>query len=375
MVVPDLAPESGGPAENVPRLAQALAALGLQVELHWQGSPKGGGTLATLASAVESREARPAPPRRLGRSPEMLRLLRASKADLVHAHCLWMLPLGYAARAASTRGVPLVISPRGMLAPWSLQRSRWKKRIARTFLHRGAFEQAAGWHATSEQEANDIRTLGMDAPVCTAPNGIEPSPPGADAAQATYLQRAPELRSRRVLLFYSRFHSKKRVLELVRDFGTLAPEYPLWHLLAVGIPEEYSVERVRNEAIRLGIADRVTVLDGRGMPKPYALAELCVLPSHDENFGRVVAEALAAGVPVVTTTRTPWPGIATVAAGGWVPLEAIPAELARLMSQSPAELRAAGERGRQWVMETFDWKTVAITMARFYQSLLDGPRR
>jgi glycosyltransferase involved in cell wall biosynthesis len=374
MVVPDLAPSSGGPAENVPRLAEAVAGFGVQVELHWQGSAEDR-TVTPLASAVENRVAGPARPRTLGRSPEMRRRLRESKADLIHAHCLWMLPLGYAAEAARVQSVPLVISPRGMLAPWSLRRSPWKKRAARALLHRGAFQQAAGWHATSDQEARDVLSLGTGAPVCTAPNGIEPSTPMDSVARTAYLERAPELRDRRVLLFYSRFHSKKRVLELLRDFAGLAPTHARWHLLAVGIPEEYSVDRLRGEAARLGIPDRVTVLDGRTLPKPYGLAELYVLPSHDENFGRVVAEALAAGVPVIATRGTPWSGIATADAGAWVTLEEIPAALSGFMSRSTDELRAAGERGRGWVLGAFDWKTIAGTMVAFYESLLRGARR
>jgi glycosyltransferase involved in cell wall biosynthesis len=373
MVVPDLAPSSGGPAENVPRLARALADTGMKVELHWLAGQAP--APPTMGPLVETREARPTWPRRLGRSPEMGRNLGASEADVVHAHCLWMLPLHYAATAARVRGVPFVISPRGMLAPWSLQRSRWRKRAARFLLHPGAFEQAAGWHATSDQEAADIRSQGFRGAICTAPNGIEPSPMADTSTPAVYLERAPELRGRRILLFYSRFHSKKRVLELVRDFATIASNHPAWHLLAVGIPEEYSVERVRSEAVRLGIANRVTVLDGRELPKPYAIAELCALPSHDENFGRVVAEALAAGLPVLTTRGTPWSGIATAGAGGWVALEEVPTELARLMSQTPAELRASGERGRRWVLETFDWRNIARTMVRFYEALLAGGPR
>jgi glycosyltransferase involved in cell wall biosynthesis len=374
MVVPDLAPASGGPAQNVPRLAQALAGIGVQVELHWQRS-SGDATAVSLAPAVAAREAAPARPRRLGRSPEMRRHLRESDADLIHAHCLWMLPLGYAAEAARARHLPLVISPRGMLAPWSLRRSPWKKRAARALLHRGAFDQAAGWHATSDQEAQDIRRLGTGAPVCTAPNGIEPSAPMEPAAREVYLERAPELRDRRVLLFYSRFHSKKRILELLRDFATLTATHPRWHLLAVGIPEEHSVERIRGEAARLGVSERVTVLDGRELPKPYGLAELYVLPSHDENFGRAVAEALAAGLPVVTTRGTPWSGVAAADAGAWVTLEDIPTALGGLMSRSPGALHAAGERGRDWVLAAFDWKSIAGAMATFYESLLRGGRQ
>ena len=371
-MVPNLAPSSGGPAENVPRLATALAEEGLQVELHWEASAAGEEPPVLPGTSVESREARPAWPRRLGRSPEMMRHLLASKAEIVHAHCVWMLPLGYAARSARERGVPLVISPRGMLAPWALRRSRLKKTAARLLVHRGAFEQAAGWHATSEQEADDVRALGFTTPICVAPNGIEAASVARDDAVRVYLHLAPELRGRRVLLFYSRFHSTKRILELIRDFSHLSARHSSWHLLAVGIPEEYSVERIMAEASRNGVSSRVTALDGRTLPKPYPLAELFVLPSHVESFGRVVAEALAAGVPVITTIRTPWAGLREVEAGACVPLDEVETALGEAMSRDTTELRVAGARGQQWVAERFSWTRTARVLTDFYEGLVSG---
>jgi glycosyltransferase involved in cell wall biosynthesis len=374
LVVPSLAPSSGGPAENVPRLATALANEGVRVELHWEGSAAGEAPPVVPEAPVESRKASPAWPHRLGRSPEMMRQLLASRAEIVHAHCVWMLPLGYAARSARKRRVPLVISPRGMLAPWSLQRSRLKKSAARLLVHRGAFLQAAGWHATSEQEADDIRALGFTAPICIAPNGIESPSHSTDDAKRAYGELAPELRGRRVLLFYSRFHSTKRILELVRDFSRLAPSNPSWHLLAVGIPEEYSVDRIKAEGLRYQVSDRMTVLDGRTLPKPYALAHLFVLPSHVESFGRVVAEALAAGLPVVTTKGTPWEGLITAGAGSWVPLEGVPTALAEFMSRNEGDLQRAGELGREWVEGRFSWAHSARLLAAFYEDMLRGQR-
>jgi glycosyltransferase involved in cell wall biosynthesis len=370
LVVPDLAVSSGGPAANVPRLGAALARLGVDVELH---------TVGAVPAVEEPRlrcvGAAPAWPRRLARSPELLRGLRHARAELVHAHCLWQRPLGYAARVAREQGLPLVISPRGMLDPWPLRRSRLRKLLARLVVHPGAFRRADGWHATSEPEAASIRRLGWRQPICIAPNGIEAPADDGAAARRFYLAAAPELRGKRVLLFYSRFHSKKRVLSLLDDFAALAPARPDWHLLVVGLPEEYGVARLRAEAARRGLGARVTVLDGRDAPRPYALAQLFVLPTHDENFGRVVAEALAWGVPVVTTTGTPWEHLNAVRAGAWVELHQVRMALERLTARGDDELRAAGERGRRFVLDGFDWARVAARLHGFYAELLGRTRR
>jgi glycosyltransferase involved in cell wall biosynthesis len=364
LVVPDLHPESGGPAHNVPRLAEALAARGADVELHTAGR-----TCPRDSANVRQYWSPSAWPRRLGRSPGLRQSLLGAGADLIHANCVWMLPLHYAARAARKTAAPLVISPRGMLAPWALERSKLRKALASLWVHPGAFEQAAGWHATSGLEADELRAYGVRAPICVSPNGIDTPAEDSSAIRQRYLALAPELAEKRVALYYSRFHSKKRVLELLRDFSS-RPEAEAWHLLLVGLPEEYSLASLRAAAAGLAIEDRVTVLDGRGLPPPYALAELLVLPSHSENFGQVVAEALSRGVPVLTTTGAPWRELNELGAGECVPLAEIPGALSRLLCLSPAELRQRGGRGKAWALDRFAWSKVADVLLEFYEEML-----
>jgi glycosyltransferase involved in cell wall biosynthesis len=341
-----------------------LAGQGIDVEVHTIGAAP-----AAVSPRVVYRAAPGAVPRRLGRSPILRKSLLASSADLLHAHCLWMLPLRYAAAAARKKEVPLIISPRGMLAPWSLRRSRFKKALAARLVHPDAFRAAAAWHATSEQEADDIRALGHRQPIYVVPNGVR-SDVDADGAVSYYRGQAPAIEGRRVLLFYSRFHEKKRVLELLADFAAIARARPEWHLLAVGIPEQYSLARLQAEARKLGLSERVTILDGLDAPKPYAVAELLALPTHDENFGQVVAEALCAGVPVITTTGTPWHAINALGAGRCVGLDEFRAELDALMAQPPSALREAGARGRSWARATLDWPAIGAQMATAYHEIL-----
>ena len=364
-VVPDLHPRSGGPARNVPALAEALVAHGIDVSVHAIGE-----TAVPPSTHVVYRLTRGRLPRRLGRSPELLANLLASTSDIVHAHCLWMRPLAYAARAARAHRAPLIISPRGMLAPWAIRRSRVKKALARLFIHPGALQEAAAWHATSVQEADDIRRLGFPQPVFVVPNGVTPDPDPA-ASAAYYRRLAPELARRRVLLFYSRFHSKKRVMELLGEFQSAVARHPEWHLLLVGIEEEYSVAELRREAARLGVEGLVTVLDGLHAPKPYAVAELLALPTHDENFGQVVAESLVAGVPVITTTGTPWQSLNEHSAGRWVELTSFGRELDALMAKSMTDLRSAGRRGQEWARTAFAWPSVGGAMKEAYRSVLE----
>lgn len=306
-------------------------------------------------------------PRWLCASTGLKRQLDATPYDLIHSHALWLLTLRYADEAARRRRVPLVISPRGMMSGWAWQHRRWRKRLASWFVHPGAFRAAAGWHATSNEEAEDIRRLGFKQPVCVAPNGVElPTSADLDAARAAWHATMPQLAGRRVALFYSRFHRKKRLRELVTLWPSVAPAD--WVLLVVGVPEEYSVAEIRSWSTGPA-AERVVVADGRDCPPPFAAAELFLLPSHSENFGLVVAEALAARVPALVTDTTPWTGLGTHDAGACVAWEEYPTALRAALASPAATLAAQGERGRTWVAREFTWPRAAARLLDFYRSL------
>ena len=88
-----------------------------------------------------------------------------------------------------------------------------------------------------------------------------------------------------------------------------------WLLLIIGIPEEFSVDQLNAYILKNEGCGRIIVRDGAGQPPPYAAANLFLLPSHSENFGLVVVEALVRGVPVLTTDSTPWQELKAVGAG------------------------------------------------------------
>lgn len=369
-IVPSLEERHGGPSKSVRALANATAARGEQVELlatleAGQPVAHDGSDAATLRTFPRVM------PQWLSRSPELRRYLGDQAFDLVHNHALWLLPLRYAQEAAKRRGVPLVISPRGMLSGWAHRHRRSRKRLAELLVHPGAFVAADGWHATSPGERDDIRALGFKQPICVSPNGV-PRPAEAElsAARAAWHELVPAAKSRPVALFYSRFHRKKRLRELI-ELWLAAPRGD-WLLLVVGVPEDYTAAELSAEFA--AARDGVAVLDGAGRPPPYAVASLFVLPSHSENFGLVIAEALAAGVPALVTNTTPWSGLQANACGWCVPWDHYAATLATALATPPAELAAMGRRGRDWAAREFSWDHAAGLLIEFYRQLCHARR-
>ena len=366
-VVPSLEQRHGGPSKSVRALANALAGRGENVEL-----------LATLAAGqtinadgVDVAKVRNFPrvtPQWLSRSPELRHALTSRRYDCIHHHSLWLLTLRYAHAAARDSGVPLVISPRGMMSGWAYHHHRWRKRLAEIMLHPGAFAGAAGWHATSPEEADDIRRLGFSQPICVSPNGVVlPTTDELSRARGIWQELCPAVNGRPVALFYSRLHRKKRVRELI-DLWLAAPRGD-WLLLIVGVEEEYTAAELGALVRARGAQDKISVFDGAVRPPPYAVASLFVLPSHSENFGLVIAEALAAGVPAVVTDATPWSGLEREHCGWCEPWENFAASLAAALSLPAAELQARGQRGRVWVGREFSWENAAILLQEFYTRL------
>jgi len=370
-VVPSLHPRHGGPSRSVYQLALAQARAGHAVELLTTGAK------SELPASNGSLQVRIFPrdwPHKIVKSGALNASLRRSDAEVIHHHSLWLRTLHYAHRAAARGGRPLVISPRGMMSRWSWRHHRFRKHLARVLIHPGALGAAAGWHATSTEEEADIRAHGFTQPICVAPNGVtEPLPGQIASARDHWLEACPEVAQGPVAIFYSRFHRKKRVLDLIDAWVTHGPRE--WLLLLVGIPEDYSVEVLEEYSLRASGPGRVKVFSGEGRPAPYAVGSLFLLPSHNENFGLSIAEALAHGLPVVVTDSTPWAAVNQNGAGWCVPWEDYPAALRAALAEGPAELAARGARARAWVLQEYAWAKPARALAQFYAQLTAAAAR
>jgi glycosyltransferase involved in cell wall biosynthesis len=369
-IVPSLEARHGGPSKSVLGLATALARGGEEVELlttdprtDWSRSD---GKLSIHAYRRDW-------PGSVCSSAGLRRHLLTVAADVIHHHSIWLRTLHYAHHSARRLGASLVVSPRGMMDPWAWRHHSRKKAFARAVIHPGAFEAVDGWHATSEEEASAIRSLGFKQPVCVAPNGVEaPSAEDFDAAARHWREVVPLSSKKPVALFYSRFHQKKRLLELIDVWLELGPEG--WLLLVVGIPEDYTPRMIEDYVLRSGHAGRVQAYDGAGHPPPYAIASLFLLASHGENFGLSIAEALANGVPALVTDTTPWSGLNRNGCGWCVPWSEFGPTIRRVTSEGPDVLHRRGVIAREWVLRDFSWAGSARLLSEFYSSLRTGAK-
>jgi glycosyltransferase involved in cell wall biosynthesis len=168
-------------------------------------------------------------------------------------------------------------------------------------------------------------------------------------------------------VFYSRLHKKKRVLELIDLWIERAPSD--WLLLMVGLPEDYTPAQLETYVMRRSAAGRVRVYNGERHPPPFAIASLFLLPSHNENFGLAIAEAMANGLPVLVTDATPWSEVNVTGAGWCVPWSDYPAVLAAALAETSAALAARGKIAQAQVLANYSWQRAAQLLLDFYREV------
>jgi glycosyltransferase involved in cell wall biosynthesis len=294
--------------------------------------------------------------------------------DIVQGHGLWCGASRAAATLARQLDRPLVVSPHGMLEPWARRHHRQRKQVAWATAERAAVGRADLLQAMSEREVDSLRAAGLFQPALVHPVGVEIHAQ-QHARDADVAGDANEEQGVKTCLFLSRLHPIKGLALLLQAWGQLRPAG--WRLVIAGPDQQGHAAAMEGLARSLGIAERVTFVGsvhGHAKWKLLAGADLFVLPSHSENFGVVIAEALAAGVPVITTTGTPWSMLPSYGAGWWVPADAASlADALRAATRLPtAALLEMGTRGRELARERFEWPVIAATIRDAYRWLLDG---
>lgn len=347
-------PEAGGPAYSVPALANALLQEGVEVEL-WTCLPIKTPPHGLVLKCVE---------------PNMLatKFQVAQKTDphlIIHDHGVWLPWNHKVAMAAAKAKTPRVVSPRGMLEPWAMGYRAAKKWLAWRLYQKHDLQTAALLHATADQESLNLRSLGLTSPIHVAPNGVDFPPPGMEP------QMDPD--GRNTILFMSRLHPKKGLLDLVTAWSQI--NHPDWKIRIVGPDENNHRAEVQacidSHSLNRSIAIE-PALSGETKWQAYADASIFVLPSYSENFGMVVAEALASAVPVITTQATPWKELETQNCGWWIPPgeSALRTTLEQAIETPMEKMTLMGQAGRSLISSRYSWNSIATTMIQAYQKLI-----
>ena len=293
----------------------------------------------------------------ISRSMKLGLVSAARNADVMHSHGLWMMPNVYPGWATRGTGTALVVSPHGMLMPAARALRPRRKTAFWRLLQGPALTEASCFHATSAVEADSIRASGLSGPIAIVPIGVT-VPTEVKSSQTTS----------RTLLYLGRLHPIKNVDGLIHAWQRISMRHREWTLVIAGPGDPGYVQELRKLATR---GDRIQIraaVDGQAKADLYGEADVFVLPSHSENFGLTVAEALSHGVPVVATRRSPWSRIEQKECGWWVEpeLDSLATTLDAALGESYESLQSRGRAGRAWMARDFSWQHVGAMMGATY---------
>jgi poly(glycerol-phosphate) alpha-glucosyltransferase len=335
--------------------------------------------------------------------------------DLCHLHTLWMYPGVAMARWSRKNGRPYMVTPNGMLEPWALANSGWKKRLAGFFYENSMLRGAACLQANTLKEADDFRAFGLK-------NRIEIVPNGVDLPDKLTTEDTESTEGKKRLLFLGRIHPKKGLAGALRSWADIQnskfkiQNAKQWQFVIAGWDQgghEEDLKRLCGE-LGLRIADcgglmddgakapdaRSSTLDsfavadvifygpafGQEKKELFRGSEAFILPSFSEGLPMSVLEAWSYKLPVVITPECNLPeGFANNAAleirnreqATKLSLLATPKKLdsnweglRSLIEMTVAQRAEMGLRGRRLVEERFTWPKVAKSLKEIYESLL-----
>lgn len=354
----------GGPSRSVPILAKGIAENGCDVTLMTGESDQMNdhlieGTNVKLINFNKGCSFK-----------ELERLLLEGHYDFVHAQGIWVRIYNKIAKICRKHNIPYVMTPRGALEPWCLKQKALKKKLALMLYQKKDLQKAAAILTTADMEAKHLRELGIKAPLAVIPNGIDVS---------EYQCRPADCLSsvKKQIVFLSRIHQKKGIEILINVWEKMRFDFPDWNVVIAGNGEEEYIQQLKSMITSKKLQDCVEIIPpvfGKDKHKLYCESSLFVLPTYSENFGMVVAEALACGVPVVTTNGTPWQELNDEKIGWCVDLseENIENAIRDALSLPAEKLFAMGQKGSKHINNNYLYTSVAKKNIELYKWILEG---
>ncbi|MFT5705896.1 MAG: glycosyltransferase involved in cell wall biosynthesis [Oceanospirillaceae bacterium] len=321
----------------------------------------------------------------LAYSTELRSIFKKESPDLIHQHGIWLGDQWASLQWQKITNKPVVISPHGMLDPWALKNSSWKKNIVGKLFANKSLHRATCLHALCVSEAESIREYGLTNPIAIIPNGIDlPILEQSVVHQNDVVPQSLEesQQRRKKLLFLGRIHPKKGLNELIGAWERVvkeSPEQMTWELIIAGWDDGGHETGLKQQVASLGLSDSIKFVGAMfGDAKELLLREVdaFILPSFSEGLPMSVLEAWAYQLPVVMTEFCNIPeGFEAEAA---IHIDPTPLSIAtglqKMINLPESDLRGIGQKGRKLVENKFTWDQIAEQMKGVYEWCVSGKK-
>ncbi len=295
-----------------------------------------------------------------------------AQADVVHVQALFNTPTPIALYQARKLKKPILLSPRGVLGDWIMgQGNPLKKRWLKYFIR--PFASVVHWHATSEQEKEEILKHYPNAIVHIIPNGINLNEIRSEISiidKPIYERFAGEIIKGPVIVSMGRIHAKKGYDILIHSFKLLLNDFPDAKLFIAGQDEgeQKKLEQLIYKEQLNKVVFFTGPLDKKQKINFLAHADVFALPSHNENFGNVYLESLACGTPIVASTSTPWKEAADYHCGLWI--ENTQEKFYQGMKTILQNPEVYTKENCLKLAEKYSWKSIGGMFAKVFQQMV-----
>jgi glycosyltransferase involved in cell wall biosynthesis len=382
-LTPSVSRQAGGLFDAVRRVAQELCRIGDSVIVYSIRDSHSALDVTSWAP-VDVRLFEGKGPAAVGFSPDLRRAVMASESDVFVTHGLWRYSSRVVSRWSSDRRKPYVVNPHGMLDPWAIANSRWKKRIAGVLYENRHLREASCIRALCAAEAEAIRAYGLRNPICIIPNGVDLPTNSLSEKQPAPWARVEALKGYKVLFSIGRLHPKKNLAALLHAWRFLKNEEAQrcseWKLVIAGWDELGYSDELQRLAVELAIDADVYFagpLYGPEKAAAYRNADAFILPSLSEGLPMAALEAHAYELPALLTHECNL--LESFAAGAAIKIgtdaEGIASSLLRLFAMTDEERAKMGAQGRELVERQFNWPAVAREMHEVIAWAVGGGER
>jgi len=310
-VIPSLSPALGGPTQVALKVVKAIREQGIDAEIVTTNHQQDNSDIS-LNQRVEYEDvpvwflpAFPFPLKEYIFSSALTKWLwhNIRRYDILDNHYLFSYVPSCAGAVARWCKTPYTVRTQGQLTSWALEQSTRKKQLYTTLIERENLNKAAAIHCTTQQEVQDLRRFGIETPTITLPLGVDQTT-NIPNAKSELCQQYNIAKNKLIILFLSRLHYKKRPDLLIESLGQIIGHNQNFHLLMAGNSQSDYLNYLKQLVAKNNLSNHVSFpgfVTGRNKDLLLQGADIFALPSHSENFGIAVAEAMAAGLPVIIT--------------------------------------------------------------------------
>lgn len=294
--------------------------------------------------------------------------LKKINPDLVHINCCWQPEIAFIQFWSQHQGYKIILTPHGMLEPWILKRNYFIKKLPALLIYqKKAIKSANIIHATSKTERLNLLQLNLNDKIKTIPIGLE----------LNKINLKTNFSKNNKIIFFSRIHKKKGIEILLESISSIKKLLINYQVIIAGNGQQKYIDLLNLKTKEYNIEDIVKFIGpvyGENKWKLFEEADIFVLPTFSESFGIVIAEALASGTPVITTTETPWKEIEERNCG-WIiepRTEQLVEKIKLAIQLQEEDLKIMGNNGRKLIEEKYNIEKTKDEFIQLYNNLINN---